>query len=338
MAALPWFAFDREAYISNTMHLTTEEHGAYLLLMLTYYGTGKPLPGYDRALASIVKLPLERWGVIRVALEPFFVVDGDVWRHERIEAELLEASSKHAAAVAKSKAAHEARYGKKTTGDAQSMPQAAPKPASRKKPASSKSQASSQPAPSTPQAEHQPAHLQEHITLSNERVIAREQNDDNPTKAIDRLGEEKSFNPLGTTLPETWTPSDGDMATAGAYGMDSEAISTEVLTFHAYNAQNGTFSKNWSATWQMWCARWKEREAAKPKPAKARVEVNVEPTAANWDWAARTWAKGNSVWSYKTLGPEPGQAGCRCPIIFLTKYGIDPATGRVAAPETEPTS
>lgn len=340
MATLPWFAFDREAYVSNTMHLTTEEHGAYLLLMLTYYGTGKPLPGYERALASIAKVSLDRWAILSVALRPFFVEDttehGSIWRHERIEAELLAASSKHAAAVAKSKAANEARYGKKAARDAPSIPQGAPKPTRSKKSAPSNPAPSHEHAPSKPEPSSNDPHLQE-PTLSNERVVAGAKNDDNPAKAIEESKEE-SFNPLGTTLPETWVPSAIDQETAKAYGLEPIDIETEVLTFHAYNAQHGTFSKNWSATWQMWCARWKERQATKAKAPAARVEVNNVPSAENWDRACALWAKGSSAWPRKSLGAEPGQPGCKCPNIFLTKHNIDPATGRVAAPSKEPVS
>lgn len=172
-------------------------------------------------------------------------------------------------------------------------------------------------------------------TLSSSSSRASAQDDDDSTKAGNGIAKEESFNPLGTTLPEDWTPGDADIAAAAGYGMDDKAIRAELLTFHAYNAQNGTFSKKWSSTWQMWCARWKEREATKPKP---RVEVNTTastPTPENWDRAAALWAKGSSAWPRKSLGPEPGQVGCRCPNIFLTKHNIDPETGRVVAPSKE---
>lgn len=333
MATLPWFAFDLEAYTANTMHLTTEEHGAYLLLMIAYYRTGKPLPGYDRALASITGLTLERWGVIKVALAPFFVEDAGTWKHERIEKELLEASSKHAAAVAKATAAAAARHGKKSSTDAPSKPQAQPQKAPSRKRTSSQPVASSEDAPSKPQAGSSSPHLHKHTTLSDERVVGAAPNDDDP-KDADAIGKEE--NPLGTTLPADWIPGVDEMTAAYGYGMTDTNIEAELLTFHAYNAQHGTFSKNWSATWALWCARWKEREAAKPKQPAPRIEVNNAPTDANWESGCKLWVKSESMWPYRLLGPAPGQLGCRCPPKFLTKYHIDPATGRVATPsETE---
>jgi uncharacterized protein YdaU (DUF1376 family) len=322
--SLPWFSFYTDDYLGNTMHLTTEEHGAYLLLMLTYYRTEKPLPGYDRALAGTARLPLDRWLIARVALEPFFKADGDVWRHDRIEAEIAERHEKHTKSSDRARHAALAKANKRSSEQAPSKPDAPPKRAPRAKPVSP-----------------EPTHLQLHLqtTLSNERVVTREapKHDDDPPKAIE-VSKEVSFNPLGTTLPESWIPEATDQATASVYGMNDDDLRAEVLTFHAYNAQHGTFSKNWSATWQMWCARWKEREAAKPKLIAPRVEVNNQPTPENWDRACKLWAKGGSSWSYKSLGPEPGQPGCKCPNIFLTKHNINPQTGLVAAPSKEPVS
>lgn len=210
---------------------------------------------------------------------------------------------------------------------------------------SSPSATPAEPEPDPPAPETRPQRKEEGWNRRRERkkpiqsstpdvVVVPEKHDDNP-KAVDvSVGQES--NPLGTTLPADWIPLAEEIATARGYGMGEQEIEAELLTFHAYNAQHGTFSKNWSATWGMWCARWKEREAAKPKQAAPRVEVNSGPTDSNWDWACAQWAKGASFWSHKSLGPAPDQTGCRCPPKFLTKYHIDPATGRVAAPsETE---
>jgi hypothetical protein len=142
---------------------------------------------------------------------------------------------------------------------------------------------------------------------------------------------------LGRPLPVDWLPDEATTAKVIAdFGMTETDIEAELLTFHAYNAERGTFSKNWSATWQMWCARWKERAAEKPKLPLPRVEVNHQPSAQDWDRACALWARGGSVWSFKSLGPDPQSQGCRCPTIFLTKHGIDPATGQWPSKTKEP--
>jgi hypothetical protein len=40
-STLPWFPFEIDAYLGNTMTLDTEGHGANLLMMLHYYRTGR---------------------------------------------------------------------------------------------------------------------------------------------------------------------------------------------------------------------------------------------------------------------------------------------------------
>ena len=111
--SLPWFAFDADAFTGDTAHLTTEETGAYLLLMLAYYRSEKPLPARDRALAAICKLPIDQWLEAKIALAEFFIEQDGVWRHERIEYELAERIRKHQAVVQRGKDGATKRWGNK---------------------------------------------------------------------------------------------------------------------------------------------------------------------------------------------------------------------------------
>lgn len=92
MAALPYMQLYVADYLADTAHLTTEEHGAYLLLLFSYWQTGKPLRG-DR-LASVARLPNERWESVEPTLKEFFHVDDGVWTHFRVEADLEKVDSK----------------------------------------------------------------------------------------------------------------------------------------------------------------------------------------------------------------------------------------------------
>ena len=58
-------------YLGDTGHLTTAQHGAYLLLMMHYWRKGE-LPDDDRQLAKITKLPLRTWRDYRPVLAEFF--------------------------------------------------------------------------------------------------------------------------------------------------------------------------------------------------------------------------------------------------------------------------
>ena len=86
MAALPYMQFYVADYLADTMHLSTEEHGAYLLLIFNYWQTGKPIP--KARLHKIARMSKDKWAEIEPALDEFFTDDGDRWVHLRIEADL----------------------------------------------------------------------------------------------------------------------------------------------------------------------------------------------------------------------------------------------------------
>lgn len=80
----PWMPLYVGDYLGDTGHLTTTQHGAYLLLMMHYWRKGE-LPDDDRQLSKITKLPLKTWCEYRPTLQEFF---HDGWKHKRIDAEL----------------------------------------------------------------------------------------------------------------------------------------------------------------------------------------------------------------------------------------------------------
>lgn len=93
----PWMPLYVGDYLGDTGHLTTAQHGAYLLLMMHYWRKGE-LPDDDRQLSKITKLPLKTWCDYRPTLQDFF---HSGWRHKRIDAELermLRVSEKRAIA------------------------------------------------------------------------------------------------------------------------------------------------------------------------------------------------------------------------------------------------
>jgi uncharacterized protein YdaU (DUF1376 family) len=80
----PWMPFYPGDYISDTGHLSTVQHGAYLLLILHYWMKGE-LPDDDDQLASIVHLTRKEWLRHRLVLQAFF---HDGWKHKRIDREI----------------------------------------------------------------------------------------------------------------------------------------------------------------------------------------------------------------------------------------------------------
>lgn len=67
-----------DSYLGDTRHLSTIEHGAYLLLLITAWRTNDcALPNDDRQLARYAGLNLQQWNRMKATILPFFTVDGD---------------------------------------------------------------------------------------------------------------------------------------------------------------------------------------------------------------------------------------------------------------------
>lgn len=79
-----WMPLYVAEYLADTGHLTTAQHGAYLLLLMHYWRK-RSLPDDDKQLAAITKLPLRLWLDSKETLQAFFM---DGWRHRRVEEEL----------------------------------------------------------------------------------------------------------------------------------------------------------------------------------------------------------------------------------------------------------
>lgn len=87
-------------YLADTVGLTAEQHGAYLLLIMAYWRLAAALPDDDGRLARIACMTPSQWKRNRATIAAFFVVDGGLWHHKRIDAELAAASEKRAKAQA----------------------------------------------------------------------------------------------------------------------------------------------------------------------------------------------------------------------------------------------
>ena len=83
-----WMPLYINAYFGDTMTLTTEQHGAYLLLIMTAWNAGGRLPNDPTQLAQAARLPLAQWNRHEPVLRRYFDVTLEFWTHGRVLREL----------------------------------------------------------------------------------------------------------------------------------------------------------------------------------------------------------------------------------------------------------
>jgi len=87
---LPYMPFWVDDYRRDTMHLTTEEHGAYLLLLMAAWEVPtNSLPDDDEMLARLSGVSMARWRKIKLIIMAFWTFDGrsKSWVQKRLKKE-----------------------------------------------------------------------------------------------------------------------------------------------------------------------------------------------------------------------------------------------------------
>jgi uncharacterized protein YdaU (DUF1376 family) len=115
MAAIPYMPFYVADYLADAAHLTTLEHGAYLLLIMNYWQRGEPLPDNDRKLSRIVGMLESEWVEVRESLSEFFTIIDGFWHHGRIDRELDKVRAKSEKARSAGKVSAERRFNDRST-------------------------------------------------------------------------------------------------------------------------------------------------------------------------------------------------------------------------------
>jgi len=87
----PWMPFYIADYLADTGHLSTMEHGAYLLLIFHYW-QNNGIPSEDTRLARIARVSAKEWKAMKPTIGAFFDED---WKHVRIEREIADSIARY---------------------------------------------------------------------------------------------------------------------------------------------------------------------------------------------------------------------------------------------------
>jgi uncharacterized protein YdaU (DUF1376 family) len=116
-----WIPIYVADYLADTCRLTTEQHGAYLLLIFDYWRNGA-LPDDDAVLAQVCRLTADAWSMHGAVLRGFFTrADDGLLHQKRIDVEIAKAQLNRSVSVTRAKKAAEARWGKNAPSIAPSI-------------------------------------------------------------------------------------------------------------------------------------------------------------------------------------------------------------------------
>lgn len=83
-AWLPLYPAD---FIADTMHLSAEEIGAYMLILMAMWRAGGSLPDDDATIARIARLSRHKWNGMRATIRAFLVAESGRLTQKRLTAE-----------------------------------------------------------------------------------------------------------------------------------------------------------------------------------------------------------------------------------------------------------
>lgn len=242
----PLFIADYEA---DTLHLNAEEHGAYLMLLMAYWKSGKPLPDDPTILARTCRMTRRKWNRIATKIEPFFARSNGFLVHKRVEAELAHAreiSQKAKENIAK-------RWEKKDTA-------VLPANNGRNTDVVHNSNSSIEDSESDTTVDNQPQKKE-----SGTEVWAFSENPKSP-KATNKM---RGTRWDGRPVPDEWIEEARQIrAEAGLTEID---LRVEAASFADYwvgvSGQKGT-KNDWRATWRNWARRANGRPTGQGQPGR----------------------------------------------------------------------
>lgn len=269
-------------YLRKTMHLSTVEHGAYLLLIMSAWTNDGRIPASAVALANIAKVSPRQWKEIGAKVLAFWRLsdDGAHYVHGRVLEELERSqrvSEKRRQAGANGAA-------KRWQGDSNSHSPAKDLPVADASQIDRQSQSHNSPSESTSaRGSRLPPELLDKVWSAA------------PPKARERSSRGDTSKALAAALKRGAQP-DEIMAGLTAYWRSDDATK-----------DNGAYAKGVHR--MIADDRWRDWTSTALIPAGE---------APDWPSRLRIW-RSTEQWHHGTWGPSPGYPTCQCPPDLLTE-------------------
>lgn len=250
-------------YLADTMHLSTAEHGAYLLLIMHYWRTGDGLTVDDAQLARISRCTSKNWQKMKPAILSFFVLIDGKYRHKRIDRQLSIAIERYQLQIDRGKSGAAKRWAKSLKNKDAAMLRPSFQNASSIKQAMLKN---SQPEP-------EPYLIDKSISIEAQTSFAPTQNarfDENISCKIKVRG---SRWPDGAIVPDDWLKS-GELARLKsqlpAIDLRSEAL--KFANYWAAKSGGGATKIDWQRTWINWALNARGTQNGERTERKSQLE------------------------------------------------------------------
>lgn len=250
---MPLFVAD---YLADTRHLSTAEHGAYLLLIMHAWVSDGRLPLDEKRLARIAGMDAEEWRESREVILEFFTRHEDGYRHKRIDAELERATAnieQRRAAGRASAAARARQRNGSGRSNARSTDVATDDPTSVATDVPTEGQRKRRPPPPPSPT----------VTESADAASVTSARPQQPQQSA----------PMKIPIPEDWQPSEADLSFVEqntlAAPWSAEKTRRVIHEFVNHYRSRGQLSADWSADFRRWVLRQPrfEQHDATPSPA-----------------------------------------------------------------------
>jgi uncharacterized protein YdaU (DUF1376 family) len=236
-----------DAYLADTTHLSTEEHGAYLLLLAAMWRRNGAVPDDDKDNARIVGLSVAKWRKLKVRLTETisgFHADG-----EEISQEKLKKTWKKTQEIIEKNKKNGAKGGRPRSNENKDL-------------AKANGFVSDKPIKTIPEPE--PEYKKETTSVVSKKKPQTELDlvEDPPPKPKAKRA---------VSLPKDWVPSDKNIEDARARNFTDQEIEDEANRFRDYHLARGTTFKDWNAAWRTWLGNVRRyapsRSAYAPRPS-----------------------------------------------------------------------